>query len=126
MALGRSRVSGGNGIVAAAVMGLLMTLAGCGTMRLQGSDLPRGAKVVGGGFLIDWQAPTAGTVYLVEKTTGKIVETKSLDEDDSYDFEMSLDDQSVTETFKDTFGIPVKEAKLVLYFKPAGPEAREP
>jgi hypothetical protein len=125
MALGKSRVSGGNMIVAAAVVGLMMAVAGCGTMGLQGSDLPRGAKVVGGGFLIDWEAPTAGTVYLVEKTTGKIVETTSLDEDDSYDFEMRLDDESVTETFTKTFGIPVKEAKLVLYFKPAGPKARE-
>lgn len=125
MALGRSRVSGGNIIVAAAVVGLMMAVAGCGTMGLQGSDLPRGAKVVGGGFLIDWEAPTAGTVYLVEKTTGKIVETRSLDEDESYDFEMSLGDEGVAETFQNTFGVSVKEAKLVLYFKPAGPEARE-
>lgn len=117
--------SGRNGIVVAAVAGLMMAAAGCSTMGLQGGDLPRGAKVVGGGFLIDWEAPTAGTAYLVEKTTGKIVETRSLDEDDSYDFEMSLDDTNVTETFQNTFGVSVRDAKLVLYFKPAGPEARE-
>ena len=65
-------------------------------------------------------------MYLVETTTGKMVETRSLDKDESYDFEMSLDDEDVTETFKSAFGIPVGDAKLVLYFKPASPEAREP
>jgi hypothetical protein len=117
--------SGRNVIVVAAVAGLMMAAAGCSTMGLQGGDLPRGAKVVGGGFLIDWEAPTPGTAYLVETKSGKIVETRSLDEDDSYDFEMSLDDEDVVKTFENAFGVPMEKAKLVLYFKPAGPEARE-
>lgn len=115
----------GRVVTAAVVVGLLTVAVGCRTMGLQRGDLPRGAEVVGGGFQIDWEAPTAGTVYLVEKTTGKIVETKSLDKDESYDFEMSLDDEGVAETFKSAFGISVKDAKLVLYFKPAPPEAQE-
>ena len=100
-------------------VGLLMSAAGCGTLTsLQGGDLLKGAKVVAGGFAINWKAPTAGTVYLIEKTSGKTIETQSVDEGGTYEFEMTLDDEEVLQTFANAFGVSVKEAELVLYFKP--------
>ncbi len=119
------RVSG-RGLAAAAIVGLMLVGAGCTTIApLQGNDLPRDVQIVGGGFRINWIAPTDGTVYLYEKKSGKIVETESLSEGDSYEFEMDLDEE-VTRTFENAFGVSMKEAKLVLYFKPAGPKSDTP
>jgi hypothetical protein len=120
MTMGRSQV-------AAAIAGLVMIAAGCRTMGpLQGTDLPRDVRIVGGGFVINWDAPVAGTVYLVERTSGKTIETRSVEEGDTYDFEMSLDDESVVQTFERAFGVPMKQAKLALYFKPAPSESETP
>ncbi|MEN6337720.1 MAG: hypothetical protein ABFE01_25990 [Phycisphaerales bacterium] len=117
----------GGVMVMVAIVGLLMAASGCSTMTaLHGADVPGGAQVVGGGFMINWEAPTAGTVYLVEKTSGKIIETRSLDEDDTYEFEMSLDDEAVVKTFENAFGVPMGKAKFVLYFKPASPKSDAP
>lgn len=119
------RVSG-RGLAAAAIVGLMLVGEGCTTIApLQGNDLPRDVQIVGGGFRINWIAPTDGTVYLYEKKSGKIVETESLSEGDSYEFEMDLDEE-VTRTFENAFGVSMKEAKLVLYFKPAGPKSDTP
>jgi hypothetical protein len=126
MMQGRRRVSGGIAILAA-VVGLLMGAAGCSTMTsLHGADLPKDVQVVGGGFMISWNAPTDGTAYLIEKTSGKTIETRSVEEGDTYEFEMSLDDEEVVKTFENAFGVPVKKAKLVLYFRPAGPKSDTP
>jgi hypothetical protein len=115
----RNRVSGGI-VVIAAIAGLMIVIAGCSTVGpLQGAALPRDAQIVGGGFRIDWIAPADGTALLYERNSGKIVETESLSEGDSYEFEMDLNDEEVTQTFEKAFGIPVKDARLVLYFKPA-------
>jgi hypothetical protein len=112
----RSCVSVGIAVTAALMMGI----AGCSALGpLQRADLPRDAQIVGGGFRIDWVAPADGTVLLYERKSGKLVETESLSEGDSYEFEIDLSDEEVTETFKKAFGIPVKDARLVLYFKPA-------
>jgi|GEM_PF-1129960 len=106
--------------VMAVIAGLTMLGAGCRTIApALGTDLPRDAQIVGGGFQIDWIAPADGTVLLYERKAGKLVETKSLSEGDSYEFEIDLSDEEATETFKKAFGIPVKDARLVLYFKPA-------
>jgi hypothetical protein len=99
--------------------GLAMVGTGCGmTGSLRGTDLPRGLQAVGGGFMIDWDAPMKGTVYLVERTSGKVIETRSLDEGESYDFSIDADAAS---TFENALGIPLAEARLVLYWKPANP-----
>lgn len=113
-------------VVATAVVGLMMFGAGCRTIGpLQGTDLPRDVQIVGGGFRIEWVAPADGTVYLYEKKSGKIVETESISEGDSYEFEMDLDAE-VAQTFENAFGTPLKEAKLVLYFKPAPSASQTP
>ncbi|HNS18872.1 MAG TPA: hypothetical protein PKH24_00155 [Sedimentisphaerales bacterium] len=110
------------GMVAAGVVGLLM-IAGCSTTAFLGrAGVPRGAKVVGGGFAIDWEAPTAGTAYLVEETSGKIIETRSLDEDETLDFDVDLSDDEVVQVFERITGVEMKKARLVLYFKPSPAE----
>jgi len=106
-------------VVTVGIVGL-MAVAGCSTTGSLGrGDLPTGVQVVGGGFMINWDAPTNGTAYLVETMSGKIVETRSVEEGDTYDFEMSLDDEDVVKAFENAFGVPMEKARFVLYFKPA-------
>lgn len=58
-----------------------LVLAGCAT-----SNVPRGARLVGGGLHISYEAPAAGTVLLVERTSGRIVATESLAEGATFHF----------------------------------------
>lgn len=62
-------------------MGLF--LAGCTTTS---SNLPSGARLVGGGLDIKYEAPSDGTVILLERTSGRIVATESLSEGSTFDF----------------------------------------
>ncbi len=113
-------------MMAAGVVGLLM-IAGCNTTAFPGrTGVPRGAKVVGGGLAINWEAPTAGTVYLVEETSGKIIETQSLDEDATFEFDADFSDDDVVKTFERVTGVGIEKVRLVLYFKPSPPEAETP
>ncbi len=106
----------------AGVVGLLM-IAGCSTTAFSGrTGVPQGATAVGGGFAIDWEAPMAGTVYLVEETSGKIIETRSLDEDETFEFEADLSDDEVVQAFEQIAGVEMEKARLVLYFKPSPAE----
>lgn len=68
------------GIIAAGIL-----LPGCAT-----SDLPRGARLVGGGLRVDYRAPTDGTAILRERTSGRIVATESLEEGDGFKFHPNL------------------------------------
>jgi hypothetical protein len=118
-----NRVLGG-GAIAAAVVGLVMIAAGCSvTPSLHGNGLPSGLETVGGGPQINWKAPTDGTVYLVEKTSGKIIETQSLDKGEVFEFEIGSDD---VETFEKVVGVRLTAARLVLYFKPANSKSSTP
>lgn len=105
--------------------GLMMTflmLAGCRTgTALQADGLPGEEYLVGGGMMIDWEAPATGTAYLVEKLSGKIIETRSLDKGDSYSFSISSGKQAAE--FEKMLGIKFSEARFLLYFLPAGAAA---
>lgn len=59
------------------------TLLGCVSAP---SNLPRGARLVGGGLQIEYSAPENGTAILRERSTGKIVATQSLEPGDDFDF----------------------------------------
>ena len=39
---------------------------------------------VGGGVDIDWRAPEAGTVYVIERGTGEIIVTRSIEEGETF------------------------------------------
>jgi hypothetical protein len=105
-------------VIAAVLIVLAFAFAGCSTPRhLQADGLPGEQYLVGGGFMIDWKAPTEGTVYLVEKTSGKIIETRSLDAGDNYSFSVSSEGQGAE--FERALGIRFSEARFMLYFQPA-------
>ena len=92
-------------------------LAGCQTNPpLQSDGLPGEQYLVGGGMMIDWEAPTEGTAFLVEKASRKIVETRSLAAGDSYTFSVASSGQAAE--FERMLGIRFSEARFLLYFQP--------
>jgi len=100
-------------------MMMFLLLTGCGTSRsLQADGLPGEEYLVGGGMMIDWEAPATGTAYLVEKMAGKIIETRSLNKGDSYSFSVSSGKQAGE--FEKMLGVKFSEARFLLYFQPAG------
>lgn len=100
------------------VLLLALLLYGCSTNRsLQADGLPDEDYLVGGGMMINWEAPTDGTAFLVEKTSGKIVETRSMKRSDTYDFSIGSAGQALE--FEKVFGVKLSEARLMLYFEPA-------
>jgi len=102
-------------------LGLLASLglAGCGVSpQTDRQFTPRGIPareyLVGGGFHIDYTAPAEGTVYWVEETTAKILETRSVTDDENVEFKMDVE----AEALRQLLGIEIAKAKLSLYFIP--------
>ncbi|MBN2127911.1 MAG: hypothetical protein JW741_00365 [Sedimentisphaerales bacterium] len=116
--MGHDKLKRGTFFVACFLMLTGALLGGCRTTRpLQADGLPGEEYLVGGGLMIDWEAPADGTAYLVEKETGKIIETRSLNEGDSYSFSVSSGAQA--QEFEEVLGIDFSQARFLLYFKPA-------
>jgi len=110
---------------AALLVTALLLLVGCRTSpTLQADGLPGEEYLVGGGVMIDWEAPAVGTAYLVEKTAGKIVETRSLNEGDSYSFSVTSGKQA--SEFEKMLGVKFSEARFLLYFQPADAKGARP
>jgi hypothetical protein len=112
--------------------GVLM-VGGCKSCRQPAVvQLPDSPRLVGGGLMIEWKAPERGTVYLIEKQTGKIVETRSLEEGEVYSFAATSVVQA--DEFEQVLGIRFSRARFQLFFEPAGagtaagesPETTEP
>lgn len=100
--------------------GALVT-GGCGgNKRPPAARLPDTPRLVGGGMMIEWKAPERGTVYLIEKRTAKIVETRSLEEGEVYSFAATSVVQA--DEFEQMLGIRFGKAQFQLYFEPAGAE----
>lgn len=122
---GRGNWVPGRGLAAAWIAGLVIVAAGCGTMGPpHEADLPSGLQAVGGGLVINWKAPVEGTAYLVERTSSRVIETRSLNEGELYDFEIHPGE--VIQTFEVAFGVPLADARFVLYFKPTDPKSGAP
>jgi hypothetical protein len=115
----RTRQAIGLGIIA----GVVLYMAGCSAMQ-PARALPPGVQgdVVGGGLRIEWIAPVKGTAYLIEATTNRIIETRSLDSGNSYSFAAPIEGQK--NDFDRVLGVKLSEARFVLYFRPA--DARNP
>jgi hypothetical protein len=114
--------------VAMGFMACLMVV-GCASSSPQtnGQFTPRGIPareyLVGGGFEIFYRAPNKGTAYWVEEATAKILQTKSLEEDEDIKVEVqSLDPND----FKQMVGVEVAKARLSLYFIPLHPHVEGP
>lgn len=56
-------------------------LSGCST-----SGLPRGARLVGGGLMINYEASVQGTAILIERTSGRVVATESISAGSNFEF----------------------------------------
>ncbi len=106
-------------ITAMAAYIALSTLAGCHSEeRFRPEYLAGESRLVGGGLKIEWRAPEAGTVYLVEEHTRKLVQTFTLESGETYKFTVeSVVDADDIETL---LGIDIDDAQFLLYFKPVG------
>jgi len=108
-------------IVTIACVSMLLFLAGCSTLSTSSegpftkNGIPHSRYLVGGGFSIEYTAPANGTAYWVEETTGKILETKSLNSGDKAEFGGASPDP---DSVKQVLGIDIKDAKFTLYFVP--------
>ena len=110
------------GAVTVAASVLVLTFTGCASRgRSSVVRLPDAPRLVGGGLMIEWKVPERGTVYLVEKQTGKIVETRSLEEGEVYSFSATSIVQA--DEFEQMLGIRFSQARFLLYFEPAGEES---
>lgn len=100
-----------------AMIVLGFVLVGCST-----TNLPPGARLVGGGIEVEYKAPDKGTVILIDRTSGRIVATKSLDEGDRFDFGPNY--QGFDEVAYNLFGRPQvsTNASFQLYFVPVKEE----
>lgn len=102
-----------------------MILAGCTSLTsdsmgdFNSKGLPSPKYLVGGGLEIEWMATQAGTAYLVEEKTGKIIMTKSLEAEDEFEFSPGSIEPEET---KKIFGVEMSELKFSLYFIPAAKE----
>jgi hypothetical protein len=96
-------------------LGILLFAIGCATSST--GHLPRGAKVVGGGLLIEWEAPGDGTAILVESTTGTTVATKAVDALNGFEFDASRG--SFADVLQAVLPVMPTNAQFVLYFVPS-------
>lgn len=104
-------------IVAAGFMGMV-ALGGCYShQRSELSRVPGKEHLVGGGIMIEWKAPESGTVYLVEERTGKIIETRSLEEGEVYTFAVTSIVQA--SDYEELLGLKFSKTRFLLYFEPA-------
>ena len=77
--------------------------------------------LVGGGIAIEYRASEPGTAVLLERTSGRIIVTKSLERQELFDVELDPMDADVLEAFRQASGgVPLEDADLRLYFFPAG------
>lgn len=103
-------------ITAVTCLFLMLSLAGCSTWfaypgsQFKNDGIPLNRYLVGGGFEITYIAPVNGTVYYVEESSCRIIETRPLKAGEEAEFE----GWDVNEYL----GIELKEAKLTLYFIP--------
>jgi len=104
-------------IVGVALTGAALMLGGCGQHALRRlANLPGEHRLVGGGLMISWKAPEPGTVFLVEKKTGKLIETRSLEEGDVYSF--AVESIVRAEELQDMLGVNFSRTEFLLYFEP--------
>jgi hypothetical protein len=69
---------------------------------------------VGGGLVIDYRAKEDGTAILVDKKSGKTIETMSLSEGELFSFAVGQEEK---EKYRQ-LGVDLKKANFVLYFYP--------
>jgi hypothetical protein len=99
----------------------VVLVSGCSVMEtsaFRSDGIPQQKYLVGGGWDVSFSAPCAGTVYLVEANYGKFIETKSVDEGDTYRQTIDPGESRLKE-----IGVEPAYAKFQLYFVPV-PQAK--
>jgi hypothetical protein len=104
-------------VLIAGLLGVL-GIVGCAPQaRHRPARLLEESQLVGGGLMIQWQAPADGIVYLVERRSGRLVETRALRAGEVYDFAIRTVVEA--EDMRRLIGIPVARAEFLLYFEPS-------
>ena len=93
----------------------LLLAAGCAST----SNLPSGARRVGGGLQIDWRPPADGTAILVETTTGRTIATQSVSVEGNVGFNFDVTREQDAAALKALFPTMPTNAQFVLYFVPS-------
>ena len=75
--------------------------------------------LVGGGIVIEYRAPTAGTAVLLDRTSRRLLLTRSLEPGQVLEASVYEDPAEAEELL----GLPLHEADLRLYFFPAAADA---
>jgi len=115
----------------------LWAAAGCGNVRSTGSapslfpppplinevftvdGIPHPKYMVGGGFAVEFKAPCEGTLFWVEQTERRMMMTKQLQEGQTFDEYVPVDQEEFRQLFRD-----LDKTRFVLYFVPTQPTGR--
>lgn len=98
------------------VIGALF-IAGCATTGAKSDILFEDKYIVGGGFEIEYQAPEPGRAILVDRTSGRMLMTESLQKAGRFESTTDLSDPEISQILS-SLGIDLAKAELVLYFIP--------
>lgn len=88
--------------------GVALVVAGCV------AGVPQSARVVGGGLKINYEPEVPGTAILVEKATGKVVVTESLNGTSPFRFDAGTEHDATI--IQAALGIMPTNAHFVLYY----------
>ena len=81
------------------------------------NGLPKEEYYVGGGYDLNYRAPERGVVYVIEANSGKIIQSKSLSKNTSFDLPIDPADTTHQTRLK-AMGIDPVNMKLRMYFVP--------
>ncbi len=111
------------------VLSLLLVAAGCGINSknpiFNSADIPARSFLVGKGFSLDYSAPSAGTAYVVDMSSGKYLMTKSLEKGERIEFDLDPSQEEVKSGLE-SLGLDMSQLDISLFFVPiedAAPEA---
>ena len=101
----------------AAIAFVAVLVSGCGTGQwIDSHGVPHERYLVGGGTRVQFRAVEDGVAYLVEGNTRKVIATQSLAEGETFDQVWVMEG---LDEFEQKVGVPMREARLLLYFVPA-------
>lgn len=92
---------------------------GSGSARAFDADgIPHERYYVGGGFMVDYTAPAAGTVYWTDNAARKVIVTQSVEAGERFESPGSMPQPK---EYEKVMGSPLRDAKFMLYFIPNEP-----
>lgn len=104
-------------VIAITMSALFIVGCASGTQYFKSNGLPRDHFYIGGGYAIDYTAQTTGTLYIVEKSSNKLVVTKSMSSGERFENSIDLADESVME-LSVKLAIKPEKMEFAFYFIP--------